>query len=49
MRMICAFQFESDAKTFYRELGQRLGQLNLQLAEDKTRIITMVCLVILSH
>jgi group II intron reverse transcriptase/maturase len=36
---ICAFQFESDAKTFYRELGQRLGQLNLQLAEDKTRTI----------
>jgi len=36
---ICAFQFESDAKDFYSNLGQRLGQLNLQLAEDKTHTI----------
>lgn len=34
---ICAFQFECDAKQFYNNLGQRLGQFNLQLAEDKTR------------
>jgi len=36
---ICAFQYEWEAKRFYEMLGKRLALVNLQLAEDKTRIM----------
>jgi RNA-directed DNA polymerase len=36
---VCAFQYQSDAETFYGSLGARLGKFGLSMAEDKTRIL----------
>jgi group II intron reverse transcriptase/maturase len=36
---VCAFQYEEDAKRFYKVLGLRLGKYGLEVAEEKTRII----------
>ncbi|MGC9028431.1 MAG: group II intron reverse transcriptase/maturase [Desulfomonilaceae bacterium] len=36
---VCAFQSRSDAESFYKELGERLGKFGLELAPDKTRIL----------
>ena len=36
---VCGFQYEEDAKRFYRVLEFRLGKFGLQLAADKTRVI----------
>jgi len=36
---VCAFQYEEDAKRFYKFLGLRLGKYGLEVAEEKTRII----------
>jgi Retron-type reverse transcriptase len=36
---VCAFQFEDDAKRFYKALGLRLEKYGLAFAEEKTRII----------
>jgi len=36
---VCAFQYRSDAESFYKELGERLGKFGLALAPDKTRIL----------
>ena len=37
---ICLFQFRKDAEMFYRELPGRLRKFGLEVAEDKTRIIS---------
>jgi hypothetical protein len=34
-----AFQYQADAERFYRELGQRLGKVGLELSPDQTRVI----------
>lgn len=36
---VCAFRRESDAEWFYQELGKRLKEFGLELAEDKTNLI----------
>ena len=36
---VCCFQYQRDAEIFYRELILRLNQFNLEIAEDKTKII----------
>ncbi|MFJ5717506.1 group II intron reverse transcriptase/maturase [Neobacillus sp. NPDC093127] len=36
---VCCFQYEEDAQNFYRALIQRLRKFNLEIAEDKTKII----------
>jgi len=36
---VCAFQYRSDAESFYRDLGARLGKFGLELAPDKTHIL----------
>lgn len=36
---VCCFEREEDAKMFYGELKDRLKKFNLELAEDKSRII----------
>jgi len=36
---VCAFQNRSDAESFYRDLGERLGKFGLELAPEKTRIL----------
>lgn len=36
---VCCFEKEEDAKMFYRELKDRLNKFDLELAEDKSRII----------
>lgn len=36
---VCAFQYENEAKRFYRELKERLAKFGLELAEDKSKII----------
>ncbi len=36
---VCAFEFEEDAKKFYRTLPKRLGKFNLTLSAEKTRIV----------
>lgn len=33
---VCAFEYEDDAKRFYRVLGQRLAKYSLEVAEEKT-------------
>ena len=35
---VCMFQYENEAKGFFRELELRLGKFNLKLAKDKSRI-----------
>jgi RNA-directed DNA polymerase len=36
---ICCFQYKEDAMNFYDKLIKRLGEFNLEVAEDKTKII----------
>jgi group II intron reverse transcriptase/maturase len=36
---VCAFQYESEAKKFYEELKERLAKFDLELAEDKSKVI----------
>jgi len=36
---VCAFQYQEDAERFLRELKERLKKFNLEIAEEKTRII----------
>ena len=36
---VCCFQYESDATSFYAELKERLAKFNLEIAEDKTKVI----------
>lgn len=36
---VVLFQYENEAKEFYKELKQRMKQADLELAEDKTKII----------
>ena len=36
---VFCFQYESEAKAFYEELKIRLAKFNLEIAEDKTKII----------
>ena len=36
---VCCFQLRSDAERFYSELKDRLKKFNLEIAEDKTKII----------
>ncbi len=36
---VCAFQYASDAERFYKALPKRLEKFNLEVAEDKTRIL----------
>lgn len=36
---VCCFQYKSDAVNFYRALIKRLAKFNLEIAEDKTKII----------
>lgn len=36
---VCAFQYENEAKQFYKELIERLAKFDLELAEDKSKII----------
>lgn len=37
--VVCCFEFEDDAERYFTELKERLAKFNLELAEDKTRII----------
>jgi hypothetical protein len=37
---VCAFRYKSDAEWFYEELGKRLAKFGLELAQEKTRIIS---------
>ena len=36
---VCAFQYRSEAESFYTELGERLSKFGLDVAPDKTRIL----------
>jgi group II intron reverse transcriptase/maturase len=36
---VCVAQYKEDAERFYRALPQRLSKFNLQVAEDKTRMM----------
>lgn len=36
---VCCFQYEEDAQRFYRALRLRLNKFNLDIAEDKSRLI----------
>jgi len=35
-----AFQYKQDAVRFYREVGEGLGKFGLELAQEKTNIIS---------
>lgn len=37
---VCAFQYKQDAERFYREVGKRLRKFGLELAGEKTNIIS---------
>lgn len=37
--LVCCFELEEDANRFFQELKDRLGKFNLELAEDKSKII----------
>ncbi len=37
--LVCCFELEEDANRFFQELKGRLGKFNLELAEDKSKII----------
>jgi RNA-directed DNA polymerase len=41
MDFVCCFQLRSDAERFYTELQDRLCKFNLEIAEDKTKIIPL--------
>ena len=36
---VCCFQYEEDARKFYKELKERLAKFGLELSEDKSQII----------
>lgn len=36
---VCFFQYQNEAKLFYKELGERLKKFGLELASDKSKII----------
>jgi group II intron reverse transcriptase/maturase len=36
---VCGFQYENEARRFYEELKERLAKFELELAEDKSKII----------
>lgn len=36
---VCCFEHEDEAKTFYKALRERLGQFNLEMAEEKSKIL----------
>jgi hypothetical protein len=36
---VCCFQYEEDARAFYQALVPRLAKFNLEVADEKTRII----------
>lgn len=38
---VFCFQYEEDAKKFYEEFIVRLGKFNLEIAEEKTKIIEL--------
>ena len=38
-RLICAFQYESDARRFQEVLHKRLARFSLELAEEKTKLL----------
>lgn len=38
---VFCFQYEEDARVFYKELVTRLAKFNLEIAEDKTKIIRL--------
>ena len=40
-RLVRAFQTKRDAERFYRVLGKRLGRFGLELAAEKTRILSL--------
>ena len=37
---VAAFQYQAEADRFYQELGPRLGKFGLEMAADKTRVIS---------
>lgn len=37
--LVCFFQYQADAETFYGKLIDRLGKFNLEIAREKTKII----------
>jgi len=37
---VVLFEFENDAQAFYRDLKTRLGKFNLEVAEEKTKLLT---------
>ena len=37
---VAIFRYKKDAEKYYKTLGKRLEKFNLELAEDKTRIIS---------
>lgn len=37
--LICAFTNQEDAERFYKHLGPRLGKFELEVAEEKTRVL----------
>jgi retron-type reverse transcriptase len=36
---VCCFQYESEAREFYKALIERLKKFNLEITEDKTKIM----------
>ena len=36
---VCCFEYEQEAKVFYNTLIERLKEFNLEIAEEKTKII----------
>lgn len=38
---VFCFQYENEAEEFYKQLIERLKEFNLEIAEDKTKIITL--------
>jgi len=40
---VCAFQYASNAERFYKVLPKRLEKFNLQVAEDKARLLRFSC------
>ena len=38
---VFCFQYEDDAKEFYSQLKERLGKFNLEVADEKTKIISL--------
>ena len=37
---VCLFRYKQDAERFYKELGARLGKFELELAPDKTKLLS---------